>query len=88
MSSNTFRRGRRSIKVVATAGYDLENDELLIQAIGHMCNHWITYKKAVIQLAQGNQSITQATPKSIPDHVRDMVAPLVLWERQGDYRPM
>jgi hypothetical protein len=85
-SSKPFISGRRSIKVVCVAGFDLDNHETLMQAIALTVSHWWTYKgvaPSLQNITQGGQTAQLIEPRAIPPLVRDMMAPYVLWEREG-----
>lgn len=86
-STKPFQRGRRRIKVVCAAGFDLDGHELWMQAIAWTIHSWMPLRAAglnVTQQSKGSQSSTLDTPRAIPLLVREMIQPFVLWERQAD----
>lgn len=81
--------GKRRIKVVCSAGYDVGATAALTQAIALIVKWWRTgARKAGPTMssgsASGGASSTQALPlQALPEQVQALLAPYVLYERMG-----
>jgi hypothetical protein len=72
---------KRAIKVVFVAGYDTGAHKIVAEAISIMVAHWWSQRngQGKASTTAGGQSVT-ARPETIPDRVREMMAPLRLLE--------
>lgn len=73
--------GARILKVIYVAGFDTGADTRITQAITALVAHWWSTRYTA-----GQESVTltdttiSASPKMIPDHVRELVAGIKMWE--------
>jgi hypothetical protein len=71
---------KRAIKVVFVAGFDTGAHKIIAEAISILA-HWWALRHGQGKAAQtaGGQSVT-ARPETIPDRVRELMAPFRMWE--------
>lgn len=81
-SISAWPKQYRGIKVVYTAGYNTGADARITQAIAALVSHWWAMRRHLgvegFSNEDGGMSVT--SPAGIPDHVKILIAPVVLPE--------
>lgn len=83
----TWEEGRRRIKVVAVAGFDVSTHAPTLEAVAiltsYLWNHGFSSPE-VQTVTTGAQSVTKSIPNGLPLIVRQLLEPYRLVEREAD----